>query len=158
MPLFVVVLLKRAIYNKETKREAKNKRRENERSQSGHKKTLTADSAPDPKIRPVIKLADWKTAEFSFSYVVCWIKFASSTRLLIFTKTLVVDTFFCSYLLQNISGDSLIFHGKIFMFFSNFVDYFKLFGSVDNVCCFSSECYLGLVTHGLLNFKIVIIK
>ena len=30
----------------------------------------------------------------------------------------------------------------------NFVDYFKLFGSVDNVCCFSSECYLGLVTHG----------
>ena len=33
MPLFVVVLLKRTIYNKETKREA-----ENERSQSGHKK------------------------------------------------------------------------------------------------------------------------
>ena len=48
MPLFVVVLLKRTIYNKETKREAENERRENERSQSGHKKTLTADSAPDP--------------------------------------------------------------------------------------------------------------
>ena len=51
MPLFVVVLLKkkkRTIYNKETKREAENERQENERSQSGHKKTLTADSAPDP--------------------------------------------------------------------------------------------------------------
>ena len=47
MPLFVVVLLKKkkTIYNKETKREA-----ENERSQNGHKKALTADSAPDPKI------------------------------------------------------------------------------------------------------------
>ena len=48
MPLFVVVLLKRTIYNKERKKEAENGRRENERSQSGHKKTLTADSAPDP--------------------------------------------------------------------------------------------------------------
>ena len=45
MPLFVVVLLKRTIYNKERKREAVN-----ERSQSGHKKALTADSAPDPKV------------------------------------------------------------------------------------------------------------
>ena len=43
MPLFVVVLLKRTIYNKETKREE-----ENERSQNGNKKALTADSAPDP--------------------------------------------------------------------------------------------------------------
>ena len=50
MPLFVVVLLKRTIYNKERKREVENERRENERNQSGHKKTLTADSAPDPKI------------------------------------------------------------------------------------------------------------
>ena len=50
MSLFVVVLLKRTIYNKETKREAENERRENERSQNGYKKTLTADSAPDPKI------------------------------------------------------------------------------------------------------------
>ena len=43
-------------------------------------------------------------------------------------------------------------HSKI-----NLVDYFKLliFGSVDNVCSFSFECYLGLVTHGLLNFMIV---
>ena len=49
MSLFVVVLLKRTIYNKETKREAENERQENERSQNGHKKTLTADSAPDPK-------------------------------------------------------------------------------------------------------------
>ena len=40
MPLFVVVLLKRTIYNKETKREAENERRENERSQSGHKRSL----------------------------------------------------------------------------------------------------------------------
>ena len=40
MSLFVVVLLKRTIYNKETKREAE--------SQNGYKKTLTADSAPDP--------------------------------------------------------------------------------------------------------------
>ena len=48
MPLFIVVLLKRTIYNKETKRETENERRENERSQSGHKKALTADSAPDP--------------------------------------------------------------------------------------------------------------
>ena len=48
MSLFVVVLLKKTIYNKETKREAENERRENERSQNGHKKTLTADSAPDP--------------------------------------------------------------------------------------------------------------
>ena len=48
MPLFVVVLLKRTIYNKERKREAENERRENERSQNGHKKALTADSAPDP--------------------------------------------------------------------------------------------------------------
>ena len=47
MPLFVVVLLKRTIYNKETKREAENERREKERNQSGHKKTPTADSAPD---------------------------------------------------------------------------------------------------------------
>ena len=44
MPLFVVVLLKRTIYNKETKRKA-----ENERSQNGHKKALTADFAPNPK-------------------------------------------------------------------------------------------------------------
>ena len=85
-------------------------------------------------------------------------------RLLIFTKTLVVDIFFCSYLLENISGDCLILYGKIFMSFSNhsrinLVDYFKLFGSVDNVSCFSFECYLGLVIacfrlhmdlHGLL--------
>ena len=49
MSLFVVVLLKRTIYNKETKREAENERQENERSQNGHKKTLTADSAPDPR-------------------------------------------------------------------------------------------------------------
>ena len=48
MPLFVVVLLKRTIYNKETKSEAENERRENERSQSGHNKALTADSAPNP--------------------------------------------------------------------------------------------------------------
>ena len=48
MPLFVVVLLKSTIYNKETKREAENEKRENEKSQSGHIKTLTADSAPDP--------------------------------------------------------------------------------------------------------------
>ena len=40
MPLFVVVLLKRTIYNKETKREAENERRENERSQSGDKRRL----------------------------------------------------------------------------------------------------------------------
>ena len=76
-------------------------------------------------------------------------------RLLIFTKTLVVDIFFCSYLLQNISGDSLILYSKFFMSFSNHSrinidDNFKLFGSVDNVSCFSFECYLGLVTHGLL--------
>ena len=50
MSLFVVVLLKKTIYNKETKREAENEKRENERSQNGHKKTLTADSAPDPNI------------------------------------------------------------------------------------------------------------
>ena len=49
MLLFVVVLLKRTIYNKETKREAENERRKNERSQNGHKKELMADSAPDPK-------------------------------------------------------------------------------------------------------------
>ena len=50
MCLYVVVLLKKkTIYNKETKREAENERQENERSQNGHKKTLTADSAPDPK-------------------------------------------------------------------------------------------------------------
>ena len=54
MLLFIVVLLKRTIYNKETKREAENERRENERSQSGHKKALTADSAPDPGISPHI--------------------------------------------------------------------------------------------------------
>ena len=52
MSLFVVVLLKRTIYNKETKREAENERQENERSQNGHKKTLTADSAPDPILLP----------------------------------------------------------------------------------------------------------
>ena len=49
MHLFIVVLRKRTIYNKETKREAENERRENERRQSGDKKALTADSAPDPK-------------------------------------------------------------------------------------------------------------
>ena len=49
MPLFVVVLLKRTIYNKEAKRKAGNERRKNERNQSGHKKALTAASAPDPK-------------------------------------------------------------------------------------------------------------
>ena len=52
MSLYVVVLLKKTIYNKETKREAENERRENERSQNGHKKTLTADSAPYPKWLP----------------------------------------------------------------------------------------------------------
>ena len=35
MLLFVVVLLKRTIYNKETKKEAKNERRENERNENG---------------------------------------------------------------------------------------------------------------------------
>ena len=49
MPLFVVVLLKRTNYNKETKREAKNERRKNERSQNRDKKAITADFAPDPK-------------------------------------------------------------------------------------------------------------
>ena len=34
MPLLVVVLQKRTNYNKETKREVENKRRENERNQS----------------------------------------------------------------------------------------------------------------------------
>ena len=36
-------------------------------------------------------------------------------------------------------------HSKI-----NLANYFKLFGLVDNVSCFSFECYLRLVTHGLL--------
>ena len=49
MPLFVVVLLKRTIYNKETKRETENERPKNERNQSGHKKALKADSTLDPK-------------------------------------------------------------------------------------------------------------
>ena len=40
MPLFVVVLLKRRIYNEETKREEENERRKNERSQSGQKRRL----------------------------------------------------------------------------------------------------------------------
>ena len=40
MLLFVVVLLKRTIYNKETKREAENERRENERSQVDIKRRL----------------------------------------------------------------------------------------------------------------------
>ena len=40
MSLFVVVLVKRTIYNKETKKKAENKRRENERCQNGHKKRL----------------------------------------------------------------------------------------------------------------------
>ena len=48
MPLFVVVLLKRTSYTKETEREAENERRENERRQSGDEKAITADSAPDP--------------------------------------------------------------------------------------------------------------
>ena len=56
MPLFVVVLLKRTIYNKQRKREAENERRENERSQNGHKKTLTADSAPDPPFWGLFKI------------------------------------------------------------------------------------------------------
>ena len=46
--MFVVVLLKRTSYNKETKREAENERRENERNQSRDKKAIAADSAPDP--------------------------------------------------------------------------------------------------------------
>ena len=50
MSLFVIVLLKRTSYNKETKREAKNERRENERSQCRDKKAITADSAPDPNL------------------------------------------------------------------------------------------------------------
>ena len=49
MLLFVVVLLKRTSYNKETKREAENERRENERNQYRSKKAITADSAPDPE-------------------------------------------------------------------------------------------------------------
>ena len=48
MPLYVVVLLKGTSYHKETKREAENKRQENERNQSGDEKALMADSAPDP--------------------------------------------------------------------------------------------------------------
>ena len=40
----------------------------------------------------------------------------------------------------------------------NLVDYFKLFGSVDNVFFFFFECYLGLVKYGLLNFMIEIIE
>ena len=48
MLLFVVVLLKKTSYNKETKREAENERRENEKSQSRDKKATTADSAPNP--------------------------------------------------------------------------------------------------------------
>ena len=49
MLLFIVVLLKRTSYNKETKREAENERRENERCQNRDKKAITADSAPNPK-------------------------------------------------------------------------------------------------------------
>ena len=49
MPLSVVVLLKRTSYNKETKREAENERRENERNQSRGKMAITVDSTPDPK-------------------------------------------------------------------------------------------------------------
>ena len=56
MPLFVVVLLKRTSYNKETKRKAESERRENERSQNRDKKTITADSAPDPKILSICYL------------------------------------------------------------------------------------------------------
>ena len=55
MNLFVVVLLKRTIYNKETEREAENEGRENERSQNEHKKALTADSAPDPSFIRIIE-------------------------------------------------------------------------------------------------------
>ena len=61
MSLFVVVLLKRMIYNKETKREAENERRENERNQSGDKKALTADSAPDPN-KKYCQCSSWKQA------------------------------------------------------------------------------------------------
>ena len=47
MSLFVIVLLKRTSYNKETKK-AENERRKNERSQKRDKKAITTNSAPDP--------------------------------------------------------------------------------------------------------------
>ena len=50
MCLFVVVLVKRTSYNKETKTESENERPENERSHKKDKKASTADSAPDPLV------------------------------------------------------------------------------------------------------------
>ena len=50
MPLFVVVLLKRTIYNKKAKREAVNERRKNERSQNGHKKDAHGRFCNRPEI------------------------------------------------------------------------------------------------------------
>ena len=47
MSFFVVVLLKRTSYNKETKIQAENKR-----SQNKDIKAIMPDSAPDPKILP----------------------------------------------------------------------------------------------------------
>ena len=47
MPSFIIVLLKRTSFNKETKREAKNERQENKRSHRD-KKVIMANSAPDP--------------------------------------------------------------------------------------------------------------
>ena len=50
---------KKTIYNKETKREAKNERRKNERSQSRDKKAITADSVPDPIFRRCQPRSSW---------------------------------------------------------------------------------------------------
>ena len=48
MPLFVVVLLKKTSYNKETKREAENERRKT-REVKVNKKEITTYSVPDSK-------------------------------------------------------------------------------------------------------------
>ena len=122
------------------------------------------------KMRPITELAYWKAAEFRLfmlyvGFVILkskkilskqqyanFIKLASTLRLLISTKTLDVDMLFCSELLKNFRNECLILYDKSFMSYNvhsiiHLVEDFKLFGSLDNVCCFPFESYLGLIKN-----------
>ena len=89
---------------------------------------------------------------FSKQQYANFIKFASAMRLLISTKTFEVDVLFCSELLKKFCNECLILYGKSFMSYNvhsviHLVEDFKLFGSLDNVCCFPFESYLGLIKN-----------
>ena len=81
-----------------------------------------------------------------------FIKFASARRLLISTKISTLICRFVQSFSKNLATKCLILYGKSFMSYNvhsiiHLVEDFKLFGSLDNVCCFPFESYLGLIKN-----------